>query len=428
MAGGDLVIMTDDGTLEISTDGSYTYTANGNPLDTSDVFTYTLTDADGDTAAATLTIDAAGVRFPSGLSYTIAGVGGGGGAASSNLYAVDLESGASVLIGPVTVEFNGKTFDKLETSGLTLNPDDGFLYGIAKDGNFTGIIKVDPVTAEAVVIVEDMVFNTGAAGLSFASDGTFWLAIGNEIGTVNLAVDDPAIGPVGTFTVVVDLAKNISVDGFAIQPDGGGGSVAFFGNGTTLYKVVDLDGTPIVTLLNADVGISLDALSFDDNGGLWGADNQGQIISIDTETGIGTPVTTIANNEITSSGLSSLAISIEDPGTYISVFSAMAASLAAYTVFVDQTEFSGSAFLDDASTTTGLTEFDSYLFTSREVTVERVGDGDPATVDPLIITDNSDPLSDDITDITLRNDDDLMVTINDFDTVNVVCPDLFSII
>jgi hypothetical protein len=317
------------------------------------------------------------------------------------------------------VEFEGKTFDKLETSGLTLNPDDGFLYGIAKDGNFTGIIKVDPVTAEAVVIVEDMVFNTGAAGLSFASDGTFWLAIGNEIGTVNLAVDDPAIGPVGTFTVVVDLAKSISVDGFAIQPDGGGGSVAFFGDGTTLYKVVDLDGTPIVTLLNADVGISLDALSFDDNGGLWGADNQGQIISIDTETGIGTPVTTIANNEITSSGLSSLAISIEDPGTYISVFSAMAASLAAYTVFVDQTEFSGSAFLDDASTTTGLTEFDSYLFTSGEVTVERVSDGNPATVDPLIITDNNDPLSDDITDITLRNDDDLMVTINDFDTVNV---------
>ncbi|MFB3111457.1 MAG: Ig-like domain-containing protein [Gemmatimonadales bacterium] len=79
LAGGDLVITTDDGTLEISADGSYTYTANGNPLDTSDVFTYTLTDADGDTAAATLTIDAAGVRFPSGLSYTIAGVGGGGG-------------------------------------------------------------------------------------------------------------------------------------------------------------------------------------------------------------------------------------------------------------------------------------------------------------------------------------------------------------
>jgi T1SS-143 domain-containing protein len=54
---GDLVITTDNGTLKIKADGSYTYTrANDDPVTVDEVFTYTLKDGDGDTTTATLTV------------------------------------------------------------------------------------------------------------------------------------------------------------------------------------------------------------------------------------------------------------------------------------------------------------------------------------------------------------------------------------
>src|SRR4051812_10783211 len=56
-ASGDLIVEGSYGTLVIKADGSYTYTAHGDaPGGSSDVFTYTLTDGDGDTSQATLTI------------------------------------------------------------------------------------------------------------------------------------------------------------------------------------------------------------------------------------------------------------------------------------------------------------------------------------------------------------------------------------
>jgi T1SS-143 domain-containing protein len=54
---GYTTVAGDHGTLVLNTDGSYTYTrAAGSPGGVDDVFTYTLTDKDGDTSTATLTI------------------------------------------------------------------------------------------------------------------------------------------------------------------------------------------------------------------------------------------------------------------------------------------------------------------------------------------------------------------------------------
>ena len=56
-ASGDLVVDGTFGTLVIKADGSYTYTLHSDaPGGSVDVFTYTLTDGDGDTSQATLTI------------------------------------------------------------------------------------------------------------------------------------------------------------------------------------------------------------------------------------------------------------------------------------------------------------------------------------------------------------------------------------
>ena len=56
-SGGNAVIAGQYGTLTINADGSYSYTPVASiPSDSTDIFTYTLIDADGDTTTATLTI------------------------------------------------------------------------------------------------------------------------------------------------------------------------------------------------------------------------------------------------------------------------------------------------------------------------------------------------------------------------------------
>jgi VCBS repeat-containing protein len=58
--GGDTTIASTLGILTIHADGSWTYQANDNTLGGDDVFTYTLTDGDGDSVKATLTITVEG--------------------------------------------------------------------------------------------------------------------------------------------------------------------------------------------------------------------------------------------------------------------------------------------------------------------------------------------------------------------------------
>ena len=61
-ASGNVTIDGDHGQLTIASDGSYTYVLNaGTTGDTSDSFTYTLTDGDGDSSTAVLLIDSDGV-------------------------------------------------------------------------------------------------------------------------------------------------------------------------------------------------------------------------------------------------------------------------------------------------------------------------------------------------------------------------------
>jgi hypothetical protein len=78
-------------------------------------------------------------------------------------------------------------------------------------------------------------------------------------------------------------------------------------------------GDSTATKIGTGIGNTVDGLSFDDQGNLWGADNFGNIFNIDTSTGLGTLVATISNSEVKNSGIHSLAISQLDPGTYVTL-------------------------------------------------------------------------------------------------------------
>jgi Ca2+-binding RTX toxin-like protein len=61
---------------------------------------------------------------------------------------------------------------------------------------------------------------------------------------------------------------------------------------------------------------SIDSLAFDNYGNLWGADNDGTLIKIDPETATIQGGTTLANNEVTGSGVYSLGIAITEDQTF----------------------------------------------------------------------------------------------------------------
>jgi hypothetical protein len=164
----------------------------------------------------------------------------------------------------------------------------------------------------------------------------------------------------------------------------------------------------------ADVGFTLNGLSFDDSGSLWGVDNAGAIVRIDLDLLTATQVTTIANSDVTGSGIKNLAISIEDPGTYVNI--ANATDSANYTVFVDHTfDASGAAAATELENNTGagLFGFGTDPFGTPQVLVDRLGDG------TLVFTDNAADGASDVTQIAIRNDDEASVKIVGFDTVEV---------
>ena len=246
--------------------------------------------------------------FPAGLAYSIAGGGGTG----AFLYGLDLATGATFQIGAVVVDGN----DKAQFSSLTLNPDDGFLYGLADQGNLNGFARVNPATGEAQLLFSNSLFNTSTSGMSFDVNGDLYIGIDDEIYLVDAAdVDENMV-----FTDLSLVASfnngGVAIDSMAFD----GVDTIFFVSGSQVYTMTVSGGTgQTATALPNPVGDTIDGLSFDENGTLWGADNLGTIYSIDTTTGIGTLVATISNSDVTNSGIHSLAISQLLPGTYVTI-------------------------------------------------------------------------------------------------------------
>ncbi|MCG2634230.1 MAG: retention module-containing protein [Gammaproteobacteria bacterium] len=335
--------------------------------------------------AATGTINDNDVaEFPAGLAYSVAG----GGNTGAILYGIDLETGATFAIGPVVVEGN----DKAQFSSLTLNPDDGYLYGLADQGNLNGFVKINPATGEAELISTDSLFNTSTSGMSFALDGTLYMAVDDDFYIINPETGDYG-APIASFN-----NSGVSVDAFAYDS---GSDTFFFVSGSQLYSMKEGDTT--ATAIGPGIGDTIDGLSFDESGSLWGTDNLGTIYLIDTTTGVGTVVATISNSDVTNSGIHSLAISILEPGTYVTLTDAGGTE-----THTEWYAFDPALVVDNLDETdTGFTDTD----TSVDVTIE----GRTVTVT------QSGPS--DVDEVAIRVDSSADVTVDGFEQTDVFTRD-----
>ncbi|QZD91827.1 VCBS domain-containing protein [Qipengyuania xiapuensis] len=243
----------DYGTLTLEADGSYTYTRfDDAPGGVSDVFEYTLTDADGSTATATLTIEIGDstpeiTRLPSGDAETLvdeAGLPARTGESEGSDEPADSETVAgtisfvspdgvdSVEINGVVVTGPGQTFDVGEGT-LTItgyDPDAGTItYEFTLEDNTSG----DDVSYDVDLTVTDLDGDTAT--------GTFTISVTDDVPTANddSATQDAEDAPVtvDVFTNDVQGADSVQLDAIALV-DGtltGAGSVAYNGDGTFTY-------------------------------------------------------------------------------------------------------------------------------------------------------------------------------------------------
>ena len=299
---------------------------------------YTIEDADGDTddALLSITVNGADDAFPAGLAYAVAGGFNAGNdqidditvpeAGTKYLYAVDLEDGTTTQVGVISTTTSNVT-------GLSLNPDDGNLYGISTEG----ISRIDPATAEAVLVLIDDTGLFGVsspAGAAFGTDGTYYVASSGAVWSID-NIEDITIGT--NFSAVsgsplFDLGNGggNTIHGIAVYDNGliyyitesGGNSVLNVYDPTNVLGLGGGHhalGTVQDTVVNPDLSITvlstpdLNGISFDNFGNLWGVDNQGDLVRIDSSSGEVLGVVTQDNSQVTAAGFFSIAIDVDAP-------------------------------------------------------------------------------------------------------------------
>ena len=194
------------GTLTLNADGSYSYVrASGSPGNVSDVFTYTLTDKDGDTTTATLTIDIEDARPVTGTNAAVlldddALAGGNAGGTGDDADAANL-SGTLAGSGG-----DGALTWAFATTGAPL----GFSYVANGTGIdvFQGLTKVMTVT-----------LNAANGGYTVTQNAPIVHAAGgdenNQPFTLNYSVTDVDLDSAsGTLTIDVDDDTPTAVNDF----------------------------------------------------------------------------------------------------------------------------------------------------------------------------------------------------------------------
>ncbi|OUR71561.1 hypothetical protein A9Q78_09185, partial [Methylophaga sp. 41_12_T18] len=344
--------------------------------------------------AATVDIDDADADFPAGLAYSIAGGGGTG----AFLYGIDLASGATFQIGAVVVDGN----DKAQFSSLTLNPIDGYLYGLADQGGLNGFARVNAATGEAELLFSDSLLNTSTSGMSFATNGDLYIGIDDEFYLV-ASIDVSSINDVSDLgsPIVTFDNSGVSIDSMAYQVST---DTIFFISGSQLFEIAADGSETTATEAPMAIGDTIDGLSFDESGTLWGSDNLGSIYRIDTLTGSGTLVATISNSDVTNSGIHSLAISQLIPGTYVTLGEGAVSHTNYYLYSVGA---QGDVY--DATALSGL-----GLTADSEVTISVTGRTISVTQ-----TDTADPVD----EVAIRVDSFADITIDGFEQSDIFTRD-----
>ncbi|NOQ94979.1 MAG: hypothetical protein GQ547_10150, partial [Methylophaga sp.] len=337
--------------------------------------------------------------FPTGLAYTVAGSKTVDG---EQLYAIDLETGETTRVGEVMV--NGVSLGPNSTSGLSLSPDDGFLYGFASKEPNEWLVKINPATAETEIIDEVTDFSKTSAA-TFDAAGNFYYADGDLIYSYDFGTNTP--------TLIADAPNSAKADAIAVTPDG---TTMYIAVGDDLWVVPVSLGDPIEVPVLIDqivethdnlstTAYTIDGLSFDDIGVLWGLDGAGIIVRIDPSDASAEKVSTISNSEVTGAGADSLAISIVDPGTYV--------------VISDATNVDGTQ--DRAINHTQYFDNDgsgeNVILTNAEVYFIDVPDQVDMSIDDsgaVTVSQTSD-----VENVFIQTDTDGDITVNDFISVDV---------
>ncbi|MGB7388399.1 MAG: DUF5801 repeats-in-toxin domain-containing protein [Pseudomonas neustonica] len=146
---GNLVIDGEYGKLTIHSDGSYSYQrAAGTPGGVQDVFTYTITDGDGDTANAELTINIADATPTADVPTA--------GGASTTVYEAGLPGGSDSIADRATtsgtIEFTSADgVLAVSLGGNALTTVDQVFATTGPDGSLTARYEYDAATGEGVI-------------------------------------------------------------------------------------------------------------------------------------------------------------------------------------------------------------------------------------------------------------------------------------
>ncbi|PRB82896.1 VCBS domain-containing protein [Pseudomonas sp. MYb185] len=248
---GNLVIDGDYGKLTIHSDGSYSYQRNpGTPGDVQDVFTYTITDGDGDTASAELTINIA----DSAPAVDIPAAGSG----STTVYESGLPDGSDNIPGRATtsgsIEFNSADgLGTVSLGGHTLTETDQTFSTTGPDGSLTARYEYDPVTGK------------GSIHYSYTLEGTTDGDNTSVSFPVEITDQDGDAAPAGNLVInIVDdvptarpdeetVTEGGSVSGDVLGNDDAGAD-GWHDNGNAVVGVVSGTGGPVE---NGNVGTSI---------------------------------------------------------------------------------------------------------------------------------------------------------------------------
>ncbi len=187
------------------------------------------------------------------------------------LYSIDLTTGVATAIGPV-----GFT----DVEGLAFHPLTRVLYGV--DDDTDQLITIDLNTGAGTAVGPLNVLFTDM-GLTFDQHANLWMS-------TDIPEDFYSINPgTGAATAIGNQGQDVT--GLASSFDGtiyglGGDHV----NNTVTINTVTGLATPVGLLLNVDVTDG--GIDFDAEGTLWGLEDTGTIFTIDPMTGEATVVTT----------------------------------------------------------------------------------------------------------------------------------------
>ncbi|MFZ5789216.1 MAG: DUF5801 repeats-in-toxin domain-containing protein, partial [Pseudomonadota bacterium] len=282
-------------------DGSVTQDVNGNVVVTVDAVADDPTNVGWDVS-------------PQGIAYSVAidkdtGV--------STLYRVDLDTGGIKAVGPL----NFPSVSTLDVEALAFNSGDGFLYGFSSGPSSDRfLVKIDPATGAATQVGPDTGLGT-SIGSEFVGSTLYVASVsGNntDIYTVNLGT--------GVLTWVGETPNNYKLEGLAY--DDVHDKLYAIGSSTTgpgvwLLEISTVDdvthdiGDILSEVLIPGGGNGLQSLAFGPSDSLWAIDRvNGNIVQINTTTGVTTPAVTFTVSDFLGDGMDGLAIT-DNPGNKV---------------------------------------------------------------------------------------------------------------